>query len=147
MSGVNTDVKSELHNLNVFTYDLSEGHNCVNMSNMGPFGNAKNTPWGRSSVGNSSANLVNQANPLQQQLINQGALGNMNATGMVQFQQQHQQVFQNAMGMQQQNLGIGIQPIPNANVAMGAAGLGTQIAASNQLFQQVLCKFTSKHFH
>lgn len=106
------------------------------MSNMSPFGNAKNTPWGRTSVGNPSANLVNQTNPLQQQLINQSALGTLNTTGMVQFQQQHQQVFQNAMGMQQQNLGIGIQPMANPTVTVSASGLGTQIP-SNQIFQQV----------
>lgn len=106
------------------------------MSNMSPFGNAKNTPWGRTSVGNPSANLVNQTNPLQQQLLNQGALGTLNTSGMVQFQQQHQQVFQNAMGMQQQNLGIGLQPMGNPAVAVSASGLGTQIP-SNQIFQQV----------
>lgn len=106
------------------------------MSNIGPFGNAKNAPWGRNSVGNTTAGLVNQGNPIQQQLLNQSALGNLNTTGMVQFQQQHQQVFQNAMGMQQQNLGLGIQPMASTTVAMGTSGLSTQIA-SNQLFQQV----------
>lgn len=110
---------------------------------MSPFGGAKNTPWGRTTVGNPSANLVNQTSPLQQQLINQGALGTLNTTGMVQFQQQHQQVFQNAMGMQQQNLGIGLQPMGNPAVAVSAAGLGTQIP-SNQIFQQVGVLLTKK---
>jgi hypothetical protein len=87
------------------------------MSNIGQFNN-KNPPWGRT---NNSPNIVNQPNPLQQQIMNQSALNNMNTSGMVQFQQQHQQqVFQNAMGLQQQNLGIGLQQM--ANNAMGAAG-------------------------
>lgn len=105
------------------------------MSNMSPFGNAKNTPWGR----NPTTNLVNQTNPLQQQLINQSAaaLGQLNTTGMVQFQQQHQQqVFQNAMGMQQQNLGLGLQPMGNP-VSAAASLAGTQLGPSNQIFQQV----------
>lgn len=88
------------------------------MSNIGQFNN-KNPPWGRA---NNSPNIVNQPNPLQQQIMNQSALNNMNTSGMVQFQQQHQQqVFQNAMGLQQQNLGIGLQQM--ANNAMGAAGM------------------------
>ncbi|EEZ98940.2 cell division cycle and apoptosis regulator protein 1 [Tribolium castaneum] len=100
------------------------------MSNMGQFNN-KNPPWGRA---NNSPNIVNQPSPLQQQIMNQSALNNMNTSGMVQFQQQHQQqVFQNAMGLQQQNLGLGLQQM--ANNAMGA-GLGSQLA-SNQIFQQV----------
>ncbi|KAK5650094.1 hypothetical protein RI129_001123 [Pyrocoelia pectoralis] len=106
------------------------------MSNLGAFGAGKNSVWGRTAVPNASNSLVNQSNALQQQILNQSTLGNMNTTGMVQFQQQHQhQVFQNAMGMQQQNLSLGLQQIPNPSVAM-SAGLGTQIA-SNQLFQQV----------
>ncbi|KAJ3646146.1 hypothetical protein Zmor_023748, partial [Zophobas morio] len=101
------------------------------MSNIGQFNN-KNPPWGRT---NNSPNIVNQPNPLQQQIMNQSALNNMNTSGMVQFQQQHQQqVFQNAMGLQQQNIGLGLQQM--ANNAMGAAGLGSQLA-SNQIFQQV----------
>lgn len=105
------------------------------MSNINPFNNAKNPPWVRTTVANSNQTLVGQTNSLQQQILNQGALNNMNS-GMVPFQQQHQQqVFQNAMGMQQQNLGLGLQQMANTSVAMGA-GIGTQIA-SNQLFQQV----------
>lgn len=101
------------------------------MSNIGQFGN-KNTPWGRS---NTSPNLVSQTNQLQPQIMNQGGLTNINTSGMVPFQQQHQQqVFQNAMGLQQQNIGLGLQQM--ANSAMGAASLSSQIA-SNQIFQQV----------
>lgn len=97
-----------------------------NMSNIGQFNN-KNNPWGRS---NTSPNMVNQGS-LQPQLMNQGALGNIGTSGMVQFQQQHQQqVFQNAMGLQQQNLGLGLQQMANA------ASLNSQIA-SNSIFQQV----------
>ncbi|KAI4460282.1 cell division cycle and apoptosis regulator protein [Holotrichia oblita] len=105
------------------------------MSNLAPFGANKNTPW-RTSVTNTGTNLVGQTNTLQQQIMNPGALNNLNSTGMVPFQQQHQQqVFQNAMTMQQQNLGLGLQQMANTSVAM-TAGLGTQLA-SNQLFQQV----------
>lgn len=109
------------------------------MSNLGAFAGGKNPAWGRTAVSNASNSLVSQNNALQQQLLNQSTLGNMNTTGMVQFQQQHQhQVFQNAMGMPQQNLSLGLQQISNPSVAMGGmnAGLGTQIT-SNQLFQQV----------
>lgn len=103
------------------------------MSNLGPFGATKNAPW-RTSVATTGANLVGQTNTLQQQIIN--PINNMNSTGMVPFQQQHQQqVFQNAMTMQQQNLGLGLQQMANTSVAM-SAGLGGQLA-SNQLFQQV----------
>ena len=87
------------------------------MSNIGHFNN-KNPQLGRT---NNSQNKVNKPNPLQQQIMNQSALNNMNTSGMVQFQQQHQQqVFQNAMGLQQQNIGLGLQQM--ANNAMGAAG-------------------------
>ncbi|KAK9721467.1 DBC1 [Popillia japonica] len=105
------------------------------MSNLAPFGANKNTPW-RTSVTTTGTNLVGQTNTLQQQIMNPGALNNLNSAGMVPFQQQHQQqVFQNAMTMQQQNLGLGLQQMANTSVAM-TAGLGTQLA-SNQLFQQV----------
>ncbi|XP_022919300.2 cell division cycle and apoptosis regulator protein 1-like [Onthophagus taurus] len=108
------------------------------MSNIGPFGSKNTAPW-RTAVTNTAAtNLVGQTNTIQQQIMNQGALNNLNNSGMVPFQQQHQQqVFQNAMTMQQQNLGLGLQQMANTSaVAMSAAGLGSQIA-SNQLFQQV----------
>lgn len=106
------------------------------MSNLGPFGGPKNAPWARQPVGNTNPNMVNNANSLQQQILNQGALNNMGNAGMVPFQQQHQQqVFQNAMGLQQQNLSLGLQQMANSQVAMGTT-LGQQIA-SNQLFQQV----------
>lgn len=105
------------------------------MSNINPFGSGKNPPWARTTVTNSNQNLVGQSNSIQQQILNQGALNNMNS-GMVPFQQQHQQqVFQNPMGMQQQNLGLSLQQMANSSVAMGA-GISSQIA-SNQLFQQV----------
>lgn len=105
------------------------------MSNINPFGSGKNPPWARTTVANSNQNLVGQNNSLQQQILSQGALNNMNS-GMVPFQQQHQQqVFQSPMGMQQQNLGLSLQQMANSSVAMGA-GLGSQLA-SNQLFQQV----------
>ncbi|GJQ87233.1 hypothetical protein Trydic_g8462 [Trypoxylus dichotomus] len=105
------------------------------MSNLAPFGATKNTPW-RTTVTTTGTNLVGQTSTLQQQIMNPGALNNINSTGMVPFQQQHQQqVFQNAMTMQQQNLGLGLQQMANTSVAM-TAGLGTQLA-SNQLFQQV----------
>ncbi|KAK4883304.1 hypothetical protein RN001_006623 [Aquatica leii] len=106
------------------------------MSNLGAFGGGKNSAWSRTAVSSASNNLVNQNNALQQQILSQSTLGNMGTTGMVQFQQQHQQqVFQNAIGLQQQNLSLGLQQIGNPSVAM-SAGLGTQLA-SNQLFQQV----------
>lgn len=105
------------------------------MSNINPFGSGKNPPWARTTVSNSNQNLVGQSNSIQQQILNQGALNNMNS-GMVPFQQQHQQqVFQNPMGMQQQNLGLSLQQMANNSVAMGAS-ISSQIA-SNQLFQQV----------
>lgn len=106
------------------------------MSNINPFGSGKNPPWARSTVPNSNQNLVGQSNSLQQQILNQGALNNINSAGMVPFQQQHQQqVFQNPMGMQQQNLGLSLQQMANTSVAMGA-GITSQLT-SNQLFQQV----------
>lgn len=103
------------------------------MSNLGAFGGGKNPPWGRSTVSNTSNSLVSQNNALQQQILSQGTLGNMSTTGMVQFQQQHQNVFQN-MGMQQQNLSLGLQQMTNPSVM--SAGLSSQLA-SNQIFQQV----------
>lgn len=107
------------------------------MSNLGPFSGGKNPPWGRQPVANTNPNLVNTTNSIQQQILTQGALNNMsNAGAMVPFQQQHQQqVFQNAMGLQQQNLSLGLQQMANSSVAMGAT-LGSQIT-SNQIFQQV----------
>lgn len=105
------------------------------MSNINPFGAPKNPPWARQNVGNSNANLVNTTNSLQQQILNQSALNNINNSTMVPFQQQHQQqVFQNAMGLQQQNLSLGLQQMANSSV-MGAS-LGSQLGP-NQLFQQV----------
>ncbi|KAG5877922.1 hypothetical protein JTB14_020960 [Gonioctena quinquepunctata] len=88
-----------------------------------------NKAWGRA---NASPNMLNQGS-LQPQLMNQGALGNM-STGMVQFPS-NQQVFQNAMGLQQQNLGMGLQQIAN-NAMNAAASLNPQIA-NNPIFQQV----------
>lgn len=68
------------------------------MSNLGAYGGAKNPPWAhasRSNMQNSANNLMAQNNSLQQQLLNQSGLGNMNNSGLMQFQQQHQpQVFQ-----------------------------------------------------
>ncbi|XP_017775351.1 PREDICTED: cell division cycle and apoptosis regulator protein 1-like [Nicrophorus vespilloides] len=102
------------------------------MNNMGPYGTAKNAPWtrggGGGGGGGGAPNLVGQTNALQQQIISQGGLSSMNTSGIVPFQQQ--QVFQN-VGMQQQNLGLGLQQMANP-----AVGLGTQLT-SNQLFQQV----------
>lgn len=99
---------------------------------MGPFGNNKNPPWARGGVGNSSGGMVGQTNPLQQQMLNQSAMG---ATGMVQYQQQ-QQVFQTPMGLQQQNMGMGLQQIAaSQSVPMNPAM--TQQLNPNQLFSQV----------
>ncbi|XP_023018304.1 cell division cycle and apoptosis regulator protein 1 [Leptinotarsa decemlineata] len=88
-----------------------------------------NKAWGRT---NSSPNMMNQGS-IQPQLMNQGPLGNM-GTGMVQFPS-NQQVFQNAMGLQQQNLGLGLQQMAN-NAMNAAASLNPQIA-NNPIFQQV----------
>lgn len=76
--------------------------------------------------------MLNQ-NSIQPQLMNQAAsaLGHM-GTGMVQFQQQQHQVFQNNMQQNLQNLGL--QQM--ANNALSAATLNSQIA-SNPIFQQV----------
>lgn len=105
------------------------------MSNMGPFGNNKNPPWARGGVGNAATGMVGQANPLQQQLLNQTTMGAMGTTGMVQYQQQ-QQVFQTPMSLQQQNMGMGLQQITAApSVSMNPA-IGQQINP-NQLFSQV----------
>ncbi|KAL3278362.1 hypothetical protein HHI36_013691 [Cryptolaemus montrouzieri] len=97
-------------------------------NNLGQFNTPKNPAWGRAS---SSSNIVSQNNQglNMPQMMNQG-LSNMNNTGMLQFQQQHPQVFQSALGIQQQNLGLGLQQM--ANNAIGASQL-----ASNQIFQQV----------
>lgn len=100
------------------------------MSNISPFG-AKNPPWARG-TNNTTGAMVNQANTLQQQLLTQNALGQMGATGMVQYQQP--QVFQTQLGMQQQNLGLGISQLGNAAISM-AGGMGSQI--TNQIFSQV----------
>ncbi|CAH1283996.1 unnamed protein product [Diabrotica balteata] len=81
-----------------------------------------NKAWGRSNQ--NSANLMNQ-NQLQSQPT---GLGNM-----VPFPG-NQPLFQNAMGVQQQNLGLGLQQIHNAITA--AAPLGSQVA-NNPIFQQV----------
>ncbi|CAH1108083.1 unnamed protein product [Psylliodes chrysocephalus] len=89
-----------------------------------------NKAWGRS---NNSPNIINQ-NSMQPQLMNQSGLGNM-GTGMVQFPgNQQQAVFQN-MGLQQQNLGIGLQQMAS-NAMNAAATLSSQIA-NNPIFQQV----------
>ncbi|XP_060523874.1 cell division cycle and apoptosis regulator protein 1-like [Cylas formicarius] len=61
-------------------------------------------------------------------LMNQGAIGAVNAAGMVPFQQQ--QVFQSAMGLQQPNLSLGLQQM--ANNQINAAQI-----ASSPLFQHV----------
>lgn len=66
-------------------------------------------------------------NSLQSQMMNQGGLGNM-----VQFPG-NQQVFQNAMGLQQQNIGLGLQQMANSAIS---ASLNSQIA-NNPIFQQV----------
>lgn len=92
------------------------------MSNMGHFGNNKNPPWARGA--NAPGGMVGQANPLQQQMMNQGV------SGMVQYQQS-QQVFQASMGLQQQNMGMGLQQIGSPSVSMNP-GLNP-----NQLFSQV----------
>uniref|UniRef100_A0A6P7GZB4 Cell division cycle and apoptosis regulator protein 1-like isoform X1 n=1 Tax=Diabrotica virgifera virgifera TaxID=50390 RepID=A0A6P7GZB4_DIAVI len=81
-----------------------------------------NKAWGRT---NNSSNLMNQ-NQLQSQ--QPGGLGNM-----VPFPG-NQQIFQNPLGLQQQNLGLGLQQINNAMTA--AAALSSQVA-SNPIFQQV----------
>lgn len=104
------------------------------MSNMGPFGGNKNPPWSRGGVANTPGSLVGQGNPLQQQMLNQGSIGAMGASGMVQYQQS-QQVFQTPMSIQQQNIGMGLQQITNSSVAMNP-GMGQQINP-NQLFPQV----------
>lgn len=98
---------------------------------MGPFGNNKNPSWARGSVGNSSSGMVGQGNPLQQQMLNQGAMG---ATGMVQYQQP-QQVFQTPMGLQQQNMGMSLQQLASPSVSMNPAM--SQQLNPNQLFSQV----------
>lgn len=100
------------------------------MSNMGPFGSNKNPPWARGGV-NTSSGMVGQGNPLQQQMLNPGAMG---ATGMVQYQQS-QNVFQTPMGLQQQNIGMGLQQLGNPSVSMNPAM--TQQLNPNQLFPQV----------
>lgn len=93
---------------------------------MGPFGGNKNPPWARGAVTNNPSAIVGQANPLQQQMLNQG---------MVQYHQQQQQVFQTPLSLkQQQTMGMGLQQI-NTQVAMNPA-LGQQIN-HNQLFSQV----------
>ncbi|CAH0558664.1 unnamed protein product [Brassicogethes aeneus] len=95
---------------------------------MNQFSN-KTTPWAGS---NTSPNLVKQGNSIQSSIINQG-LGNINTTGMIQFQQQQpQQCFQNSIGLGQQNISLGLQQI--ANNAINTANLNSQIA-SNPLFQ------------
>lgn len=96
-------------------------------NNLGQFAGGKNPAWGRN---NNPQNMVSQNNQGLNvpQMMNQ--MGNMNNTAVLQFQQQHPQVFQNALGIQQQNLGIGLQQM--ANNALGASQL-----ASNQIFQQV----------
>ncbi|CAH1186773.1 unnamed protein product [Phyllotreta striolata] len=81
-----------------------------------------NKAWGRP---NNSSNMINQGS-MQPSLMNQNNLSNM-----VQFPS-NQQVFQN-MGLQQQNLGIGLQQM--ASNAMNAAAV-SQIA-NNPIFQQV----------
>lgn len=94
------------------------------MSNMGPFGNNKNSPWAR------GAAPMGQGGPLQQQMLNQGAMG---SAGMVQYQQG--QVFQNPMGLQQQNIGMGLQQLGSPSVGINP-NMGQQINP-NQLFPQV----------
>lgn len=92
------------------------------MSNM--FGNNKNPPWARGGVGNAAGGMVQQ-----------GTIGAMGATGMVQYQQS-QPVFQTPMSMQQQNMSMGLQQITgNPSVSMNSA-LGQQINPS-QLLSQV----------
>lgn len=105
------------------------------MSNMGPFGNNKNPPWARGAVGNTTSGMVGQANPLQQQMLNQTTMGAMGATGMVQYQQS-QQVFQTPMSLQQQNMGMGLQQITASPSVSMNPGIGQQINP-NQLFSQV----------
>lgn len=97
---------------------------------MGPFGNNKNPPWARGAVGNAPSGMVGQGNPLQQQMLNQSAMG---ASGMVQYQQS--QVFQTPMGLQQ-NMGMGLQQLTGSpSVSMNPAM--TQQLNPNQLFPQV----------
>lgn len=96
---------------------------------MGPFGNNKNSPWARGGVGNGGG-MVGQGGPLQQQMLNQGAMG---GAGMVQYQQG--QVFQSPMGLQQQNMGMGLQQLASSSVGLNP-GMGQQINP-NQLFPQV----------
>ena len=111
------------------------------MSNISPFSNVKNAPW-RTSVSSNGAAMIGQANnSLQQQLLNgsiRSAAAATAAVNMVPFQQQQhqQQVFQNALSMQQQNLGLGLQQIANTSAAM-SAGLTSQLAAAGQMFQPV----------
>lgn len=102
---------------------------------MGPFGNNKNPPWARGAVGNAGSGMVGQANPLQQQMLNQTTMGAMGATGMVQYQQS-QQVFQTPMSLQQQNMGMGLQQITASPSVSMNPGIGQQINP-NQLFSQV----------
>lgn len=91
-------------------------------NNIGQFANGKNPAWGRIN------NPQNNQGINVPQMMNQ--MGTMNNTTVLQFQQQHPQVFQNALGIQQQNLGLGLQQMTNN--ALGASQL-----ASNQIFQQV----------
>ncbi|XP_076250699.1 cell division cycle and apoptosis regulator protein 1-like [Rhynchophorus ferrugineus] len=86
------------------------------MSNLGNYN--KNSVWGNKPN-------ISQNNALPPQL---GALSNLNHSGIVPFQQ-HQQVFQN-MGINQQNIGLGLQQM--ANNQLNAS------LASNPIFQQQL---------
>lgn len=100
---------------------------------MGHFGNNKNPPWTRGAVSTAPGGMVGQGNPLQQQILSQGSIGAMGASGMVQYQQS--QVFQTPMSLQQQNIGMGLQQITNTSVSMNPA-IGQQLNP-NQLFSQV----------
>ncbi|XP_033230490.1 cell division cycle and apoptosis regulator protein 1-like isoform X2 [Belonocnema kinseyi] len=88
------------------------------MSNISPFGGGKNPPWVRNS---------GQIQNIQQQMLGQ-AMGSIGGQPMVQYQQQSQQVYQQSLGLQQQNLTM---------ASMAQLGSNLQPNIAGQLYSQV----------
>ncbi|XP_043470873.1 cell division cycle and apoptosis regulator protein 1-like [Leptopilina heterotoma] len=82
------------------------------MSNISPFGGGKNPPWVRNS---------GQIQNIQQQMLGQ-AMGGIGGQPMVQYQQQTQQVYQQSLGLQQQNLTMASMATLSSNLQSGIAG-------------------------
>ncbi|XP_023244872.1 cell division cycle and apoptosis regulator protein 1 isoform X2 [Copidosoma floridanum] len=83
------------------------------MSNISPFGGGKNPPW----VRNPGQGIQN----IQQQMLGQ-AMGGMGGQPMVQYQQPNQQVYQQSLGLQQQNITMASMATISSNIPSGIAG-------------------------